>query len=216
MTKAKAILPPGEDAKAKKPRLKKSDNANATESQKTFIGQEVHGIVDGSFDAGYLLTVKVGDLPLVFRGLVFEPGMLAPLSKSNDIAPTIQAKTRDQQVALHMSGKVPMAVNGSSPTTREGTRGVDRQGPLHSKEDDRLSNLTRISALEQGSTEPSYSAEDFTANTSKDTDDLGNLEVNRTEQIHPDEITDSRNDLPATHFSSMSRDVEMPESVTDT
>ncbi|KAI5054420.1 hypothetical protein GOP47_0030687, partial [Adiantum capillus-veneris] len=183
MTKAKVVLPHGEDAKAKKPRLKKSDGANVTESRKAIIGQEVHGIVDGSFDAGYLLTVKVGDSPLVFRGLVFEPV------------------------------EVPQVVNGSSLTARESTRVVTGQGLQN--QDEGLSNLARIAAVEQGTTEPSYVPEAVVniSTLKKEAGDLGDLEADRTEPIHLDKIVDSRNDFLSTQCSSINSDVEMPELV---
>ncbi|KAI5069796.1 hypothetical protein GOP47_0016097 [Adiantum capillus-veneris] len=213
MTKAKVVLPHGEDAKAKKPRLKKSDGANVTESRKAIIGQEVHGIVDGSFDAGYLLTVKVGDSPLVFRGLVFEPGMLPPLSKNNDIAPTIRAATWDQQITLPTTVEVPQVVNGSSLTARESTRVVTGQGLQN--QDEGLSNLARIAAVEQGTTEPSYVPEAVVniSTLKKEAGDLGDLEADRTEPIHLDKIVDSRNDFLSTQCSSINSDVEMPELV---
>jgi hypothetical protein len=55
----------------------------------TFVGQSVHGVLDGSFDAGYLLMVRVGDTDTVLRGVVFDPGMSVPISKENDIAPNV-------------------------------------------------------------------------------------------------------------------------------
>lgn len=125
MTKPKEVMPSKEDSKAKKPRLKKSDGSNPAESEKPFIGQEVHGIVDGSFDAGYLLTVKVGDSPLVLRGLVFEPGLSVPLSKVNDIAPKVKATIRDQQVVfptpMQPNAHILPAAAGSSPASSSAT-----------------------------------------------------------------------------------------------
>ncbi|XP_012091366.1 uncharacterized protein LOC105649351 isoform X2 [Jatropha curcas] len=54
------------------------------------VGQVVSGVIEGSFDAGYLLKVKVGDTDTHLRGVVFLPGRFTPISASNDIAP--QAK----------------------------------------------------------------------------------------------------------------------------
>jgi hypothetical protein len=36
-------------------------------------GKHGSGTVDGSFDAGYLVTVRVGDTDILFRGVLFEP-----------------------------------------------------------------------------------------------------------------------------------------------
>ncbi|KAH7426363.1 hypothetical protein KP509_11G098600 [Ceratopteris richardii] len=51
------------------------------------VGQSVHGVVDGTFDAGYLVTVRVGKTDTLFRGVVFGPGLSAPLTAENDVAP---------------------------------------------------------------------------------------------------------------------------------
>ncbi|KAJ9136332.1 hypothetical protein P3X46_033423 [Hevea brasiliensis] len=54
------------------------------------VGQVVSGVIEGSFDAGYLLKVKVGDTDTHLRGVVFLPGRFSPITASNDVAP--QAK----------------------------------------------------------------------------------------------------------------------------
>lgn len=59
------------------------------------VGQSVHGVVDGSFDAGYLVTVRVGDSETVFRGVVFGPGLSLPLDRDNDVAPKMKRMVRD-------------------------------------------------------------------------------------------------------------------------
>lgn len=60
------------------------------------VGESVHGVVDGSFDAGYLVTVRVGDSETVFRGVVFGPGLSLPLNRDNDVAPKMKRMTRDE------------------------------------------------------------------------------------------------------------------------
>ena len=64
-----------------------------------FVGQQVHGVLDGSFDAGYLLTVRVGNSQTVLRGAVFEPTLSAPICKANDIAPNSKFIEREENVA---------------------------------------------------------------------------------------------------------------------
>lgn len=54
------------------------------------VGQIVSGVLDGSFDAGYLLTVKVGNTNTLLRGVVFEPGLSVPISAANDVAPHVK------------------------------------------------------------------------------------------------------------------------------
>ncbi|KAK1324279.1 hypothetical protein QJS10_CPA01g00910 [Acorus calamus] len=52
-----------------------------------FIGQMVSGVVDGMFDAGYMLTVRVADSETMLRGVIFEPGLSIPITTENDVAP---------------------------------------------------------------------------------------------------------------------------------
>ncbi|KAJ4838680.1 hypothetical protein Tsubulata_003112 [Turnera subulata] len=54
------------------------------------VGQVVSGVIEGAFDAGYLLKVKVGDTDTHLRGVVFLPGRFTPITTANDVAP--QAK----------------------------------------------------------------------------------------------------------------------------
>ncbi|MCO5606095.1 hypothetical protein L7F22_060282 [Adiantum nelumboides] len=61
------------------------------------VGQQVHGVVDGMFDAGYLVTVRVGDTETVFRGVVFGPGLSLPLNAENDVAPKLKKMTHDDE-----------------------------------------------------------------------------------------------------------------------
>lgn len=60
-------------------------------SKKTngLLGQSVCGTLDGTFEAGYLLTVKVAGTGHVLKGIVFDPHRCVPISEENDIAPMI-------------------------------------------------------------------------------------------------------------------------------
>lgn len=60
------------------------------------VGQIVSGVLDGSFDAGYLLTVRVGNTSTVLRGVVFEPGLSVPISADNDVAPHVKLFKRSE------------------------------------------------------------------------------------------------------------------------
>lgn len=95
----KAHVPQRLDGK-KKPRRKKIDSSTPSFPDNTFVGQSVHGVLDGSFDAGYLLMVRVGDTDTVLRGVVFDPGMSVPVSKANDIAPHVNLTRRDENILL--------------------------------------------------------------------------------------------------------------------
>ncbi|XP_043691773.1 uncharacterized protein LOC122642390 isoform X1 [Telopea speciosissima] len=60
------------------------------------VGQAVSGVLEGSFEAGYMLTVKVGDTNTVLRGVVFEPGLSVPISVANDVAPHVKMFKRNE------------------------------------------------------------------------------------------------------------------------
>ncbi|XP_055808453.1 uncharacterized protein LOC129877001 [Solanum dulcamara] len=60
------------------------------------VGQMVSGVVDGRFDAGYFITVRVGNCGTTLRGLVFQPGRLAPIAPANDVAPSATMYHRNQ------------------------------------------------------------------------------------------------------------------------
>ncbi|XP_010539300.1 PREDICTED: uncharacterized protein LOC104813422 isoform X2 [Tarenaya hassleriana] len=53
------------------------------------VGQPVSGVIEAGFEAGYLLSVKVGNSSNVLRGVVFKPGRCVPLSEENDVAPNV-------------------------------------------------------------------------------------------------------------------------------
>ncbi|XP_057843372.1 uncharacterized protein LOC131052778 isoform X2 [Cryptomeria japonica] len=91
----------------KKAKRKKLDASLSSFAENTFVGQEVHGMLDGSFDAGYLLTVRVGDTDTVLRGVVFEPGLSVPVSQANDIAPNVKMTRRDENTVAISSTSVP-------------------------------------------------------------------------------------------------------------
>lgn len=98
-TGEKAHAPQRLDGK-KKPRRKKIDSSMPSFPDNTLVGQSVHGVLDGSFDAGYLLMVRVGDTDTVLRGVVFDPGLSVPISKANDIAPNVNLTRRDENILL--------------------------------------------------------------------------------------------------------------------
>lgn len=84
-------------ARAKaKPRVSQSDQNTAPSGDaKPLVGQSVHGVVDGSFDAGYLVTIRVGATDTVYRGVVFGPGLSIPVNNDNDVTPTLKSNKED-------------------------------------------------------------------------------------------------------------------------
>lgn len=79
------------------------------------VGQVVSGVIEGSFDAGYLLKVKVGDSDTHLRGVVFLPGQLTPVSASNDVAPEAKMYKRTEipipasNLSIQQSAHVPLS-----------------------------------------------------------------------------------------------------------
>ena len=78
----------------------RQNGMNSTESQGSFVGQTVSGVLNGSFDAGFLLTVKVGNTDTVMQGFVFKEGLSTPITEANDIAPNVKFIRRDDTVRL--------------------------------------------------------------------------------------------------------------------
>ncbi|CAN1251418.1 Protein METABOLIC NETWORK MODULATOR 1 [Linum perenne] len=60
------------------------------------LGQPVHGVIEAVFDAGYLLSVRVGNSDTNLKGVVFKPGRYIPVSAENDIAPGVQMIERNK------------------------------------------------------------------------------------------------------------------------
>ncbi|XP_041023193.1 uncharacterized protein LOC121264188 [Juglans microcarpa x Juglans regia] len=93
----------------------KSDDVNGG-----MVGQVVTGVIEGSFDAGYLLNVKVGDTDTHLRGVVFLPGRFTPITAANDVAPHVKMYNRKEipiavlnpQTELHNS--VPLSGQGGN------------------------------------------------------------------------------------------------------
>ncbi|XP_010537129.1 PREDICTED: uncharacterized protein LOC104811939 [Tarenaya hassleriana] len=60
------------------------------------MGQVVSGVVEGSFDAGYFLNVKVADTDKQLRGVVFIPNKVTPITAENDVAPHVKMYEREE------------------------------------------------------------------------------------------------------------------------
>lgn len=90
--------PKKSDTKPKRIRKRKGESAAPAIVDVALVGQPVTGVLDGSFDAGYLLSVRVGNTNTVLRGVVFGPGLSLPISKMNDVAPTVRHIKRDETI----------------------------------------------------------------------------------------------------------------------
>lgn len=97
------VDPTGLTVKRKRGRPRKEDAAGSESGSRRHrkahscdlsVGQVVSGVLDGRFDAGYMLTVRVGDTGTLLRGVVFEPDQSIPISAANDIAPHVSMLRR--------------------------------------------------------------------------------------------------------------------------
>ncbi|PHU22401.1 hypothetical protein BC332_07508 [Capsicum chinense] len=73
------------------------------------IGQAVTGVVETAFDAGYLLSVRIGDSNTNFRGIVFKPGHFDPVTAENDVAPHVPMIKRND---IHLPIRNQVQVHG--------------------------------------------------------------------------------------------------------
>lgn len=86
------------------------------------VGQVVTGVLEGAFDAGYILTVRVGDSDTLLRGCVFTPGRFIPINVGNDIAPSVRMFKRRNIPIPVCNPQAPS--NGSNPQPRQNDRPV--------------------------------------------------------------------------------------------
>ncbi|KAK4439803.1 hypothetical protein Salat_0315200 [Sesamum alatum] len=76
--------------------------ADRTMEVECMVGQAVTGVVEATFDAGYLLNVRIGNSNTNLRGVVFKPGHYVPITAENDVAPHVQMVRRND---LHFSAE---------------------------------------------------------------------------------------------------------------
>ncbi|KAG6384309.1 hypothetical protein SASPL_155881 [Salvia splendens] len=67
-----------------------SQRSDRTKETESMVGQSVTGVVEATFDSGYLLTVRIGNSSTKLKGVVFKPGHCAPITAQNDVAPHVQ------------------------------------------------------------------------------------------------------------------------------
>ncbi|XP_056850715.1 uncharacterized protein LOC108824737 [Raphanus sativus] len=94
--------PPRSDEVQTQPQLNPIDE--------NLIGRMVCGVVEGSFEAGYFLHVKVADTDKHFKGIVFLPGKVTPVTPTTDLFP--QAKMYAREVP---------SLNQRTPSTQNQT-----------------------------------------------------------------------------------------------
>ncbi|WJX31746.1 hypothetical protein P8452_20144 [Trifolium repens] len=62
----------------------------------SMVGQVVTGVIEAVFDAGFLLSVRVGNSDTTLRGLVFKSGHFVPVCPENDVAPGVPMIHRNE------------------------------------------------------------------------------------------------------------------------
>lgn len=91
-SRAAADMSPGFVQSTSKP--KRVDPIN--DPTEVIIGQVVTGVVEATFDAGFLLAVRIGNSKITLRGAVFKPGQAAPVTPENDVAPNAEMIKRTE------------------------------------------------------------------------------------------------------------------------
>ncbi|KAG2684272.1 hypothetical protein I3760_10G069400 [Carya illinoinensis] len=131
--KNKSMTPASASTRKNKESGDISDDADGA-----MVGQVVTGVIEGSFDAGYLLNVKVGDTDTHLRGVAFLPGRFTPITAANDVAPHVKMYDRKEipipvlnhQTQLHIS-VLPSGQSSKQPT-RLKTHAPELSDQLHS------------------------------------------------------------------------------------
>ncbi|KAL2523696.1 Uncharacterized protein Adt_08750 [Abeliophyllum distichum] len=92
---------------------KKDTRVNENDAR---VGEAVMGVVEAIFDAGYLLTVRIGNSTTNLRGVVFKPGHYVPVTVENDVAPHVEMIRRNE-VHLPAGNQTGSRGNSSVPQT---------------------------------------------------------------------------------------------------
>ncbi|KAL1201770.1 Protein METABOLIC NETWORK MODULATOR 1 [Cardamine amara subsp. amara] len=93
----KSPPPPATDLLGKRKRVSPGKSETPTPKQEmNLVGRRISGVVEGTFDEGYLINVKVNDIGMKLRGLVFKPGKVSPITSENDMAPLVRMYEREE------------------------------------------------------------------------------------------------------------------------
>ncbi|XP_010443075.1 PREDICTED: uncharacterized protein LOC104726021 isoform X2 [Camelina sativa] len=83
------------------PGLSRTQIRQRHDDDEAMVGQQITGVIEATFDAGFLLSVKVGNSDSMLRGVVFKPGHCDPVSVDNDVAPDVPMIRRNSDVMHH-------------------------------------------------------------------------------------------------------------------
>ncbi|KAJ4975153.1 hypothetical protein NE237_000259 [Protea cynaroides] len=129
--------------------VRRNQHRRIDQTTDAMVGQVVSGVLEGSFDAGYLLTVKVGNTNTVLKGVVFEPGLSVPISVANDVAPHVKMFKRNEipLPVVDLTTQVPCP-NLQSKQNNERLVKVSRnEGVLPSKVSPHVNQVPKASQL---------------------------------------------------------------------
>ncbi|CAN7122442.1 unnamed protein product [Brassica rapa subsp. narinosa] len=96
------------------------------------IGQVFSGVVEGSFEAGYFLNVKVLDTEKQLKGIVFLPNKVAPVTPATDLFPQAKMYVRERiatppEVKTNETGKNQSAMLPDNHLMSAGSEAVDER-----------------------------------------------------------------------------------------
>ncbi|KAF8114972.1 hypothetical protein N665_0030s0021 [Sinapis alba] len=75
---------------------RESSRVTTPKEDVNLVGKTVSGVVEGSFEAGFIINVKVKDSDTRLRGLVFARGKVVPVTPENDVAPHVKMIVREE------------------------------------------------------------------------------------------------------------------------
>ncbi|KAJ0247173.1 DNA binding protein [Hirschfeldia incana] len=73
-----------------------SSRGTSPKEEVNLVGKTISGEVEGSFEAGFIINVKVKDSDTRLRGLVFARGKVVPVTPENDVAPHVKMFVREE------------------------------------------------------------------------------------------------------------------------
>ncbi|CAL9243297.1 unnamed protein product [Arabidopsis halleri] len=80
----------------------------STTIDENLIGQVVSGVVEGSFEAGYFLNVKVADTEKQLKGVVFLPEKVTPVTPATDLFPQAKMYARNDIPIPSLNQQTPL------------------------------------------------------------------------------------------------------------
>ncbi|KAG7537688.1 hypothetical protein ISN44_As13g015530 [Arabidopsis suecica] len=80
----------------------------STTMDENLIGQVVSGVVEGSFEAGYFLNVKVADTEKQLKGVVFLPEKVTPVTPATDLFPQAKMYARNDIPIPSLNQQTPL------------------------------------------------------------------------------------------------------------